>query len=226
MRLSRFAALAALGLALTLAACDTSEPAPPPEQVNLLPLEVGNRWVMAYTLTDSTGLLYGSRTDTLGVSRDTVVDGERWYYVGLLNAPSDQGPLRGFFTNREDGLYRLVRREDGSRVPSLYYSTVAEPGEAYEIEVGYQTGVTETATMTLLSDEAPSEIPGVGSVPTYHYRRTTTSFTIEGYGQPIDVEGLTSDVRLSPEYGPVQQQNIYVFSRDRLDWKLQQGPPA
>lgn len=224
MRTSRFAALAALGFALALAACDTSGPTPPPDQVNLLPLEVGNRWTMEYMLTDSTRHVYDTRIDTVGVLRDTVVRGERWYYVALLGPYAHLAPLQGFFANREDGMYRLVRRGDGRLVPSLYYSTVAAPGAAYEIEVGYQPGITETATMTLLAANEPLDVPGVGEVSTYHYRRTTTSLEMEAYGEPIDVEGLTTDIRLSPLHGPIQQQSVLVLSRMRLEWLMERGP--
>lgn len=68
---------------------------PPPER-QLMPLAVGNRWVMNATVN---GRPRG--TDTLRVTDSLRVDGVTWHTVR-----STSGILQGLLQNRVDGLYR------------------------------------------------------------------------------------------------------------------------
>jgi hypothetical protein len=209
-----------LGLSVVLVACDSGEEGqPPPDPVVLFPMEVGAQWVMSYTLTDSTGQVFQTRVDTLAISRDTLIGNERWFYLELVDFGSILPREQGYFANRSDGVYRLVPRDDGSLQPALYYPSTAEPGDSHEIAVPYSEDYLETATMTFVSAEDPFEIPGVGVVPSYLFRRRTTSLVIPDYGT-VDVTGLVTEIRFSPAYGLLQTQDVTAFRRDVFHWRL------
>ncbi|MFH1700704.1 MAG: hypothetical protein ABIE07_08975 [Candidatus Zixiibacteriota bacterium] len=80
---------------------DTEEvTAPPLAGVDLMPLKIGNSWVYELSTMDTlTGELSVSKIDTFRVERDTVLDGETFYFI------SGMGPRGTLATNREDGFW-------------------------------------------------------------------------------------------------------------------------
>jgi hypothetical protein len=65
----------------------------------LVPLSVDNYWVYLTQSLDSTGLVWSQRYDTVSVTKDTLVNGESWYYVFDIICGY------GWFTNRQDGYW-------------------------------------------------------------------------------------------------------------------------
>lgn len=112
-----------------LAACDSdpvvSDPVVSPSP--LLPLEVGNRWVLARTVTDATGDTLTVEPDTVTVIGDTTLAGERWF--ALVGSSRDsQAGFGGYNTARSDGVWF---RANASSAPYLQYAYPAEPGVTY-----------------------------------------------------------------------------------------------
>jgi hypothetical protein len=59
----------------------------------IIPLKLGNSWVLEYTYYDTLGNVADKRNDTFKIDRDTIIQNEVWYW-GL-----------GLVRNKEDGLY-------------------------------------------------------------------------------------------------------------------------
>jgi hypothetical protein len=89
----RVIATAALLLpALLLLSCGTST-APEPSPPELIPLAVGNKWIGEYRDFDTAGQHFRTRRDSVVVTRDTLVEGEKVY---LMNG-------RLYVANRAEG---------------------------------------------------------------------------------------------------------------------------
>lgn len=110
----KYFAMLAVGLLLAGCGAKKDNPAPavattPPAQavestdsalagVDLMPLKIGNVWIYETSILDTTvGKLVPDRLDTFIVSRDTVINGERWYMVDGMGS---NGTLT---INREGG---------------------------------------------------------------------------------------------------------------------------
>lgn len=152
--------------------CDNDDPTDGDSDPVLLPLDVGNQWVMAFTRFDAEGTLIDSSTDTLRVVGDTTVAGERWAEI--------QGPTRlaniflgGFYTNRDDGVWKW---EDPSsdEAPYLLYKYPADVDDTYELPG------TENFTVTVLGTDEPFDTPA-GTLSAYLYE-LNTDFTA---GHPV-----------------------------------------
>ena len=82
---------------LFICGCNKNES--PTEGLNsssgILPLKIGNKWIMNVTNYDSTGAVSSTSIDTISIISDTTINSEKWYYSDFW----------GLVTNRSDGLW-------------------------------------------------------------------------------------------------------------------------
>lgn len=109
-----------------LSACD-SGPVISPSPRPLLPLEVGNRWILMRTVTDASGDTLAVKPDTVAVIGDTTLAGERWFALAGSSGDSQAG-FGGYNTARSDGVWF---RAGASSAPYLQYAYPVEPGTVY-----------------------------------------------------------------------------------------------
>ena len=155
----RFPLLLALA-ALTLAACDSTDPASPPDvddlppaEVDLLPLDIGNRWITEVIEAEPDGTVTERTADTLTVVRDTVVAGERWFKIeGSRRNRSIPG---GWYTNRKNGVWKSSA-DTSVADPYLMYAYPADQGATYAIpgRQGFTVTVADTAFTAEISNGA------------------------------------------------------------------------
>lgn len=112
-----------------MAGCELTSPGTESErqaEPDLLPLAVGNEWILQSTwesapITGSTVSI-----DTIRVTADTTINGETWYLV------LDSGEGADFFaTNREDGLWKWSGPQQPNSTPYLALRHPAAFGEEY-----------------------------------------------------------------------------------------------
>ena len=200
--------------ALALFGCDAADPvvastsAPAP----VVPLEVGGEWTFALSYTvafDDAGAARdttrrdGGRAETLAVTRDTVVAGERWVQVvasrGLQHCVFGGA---GWFANRADGLYRW---DEGPESAELVYARGVEPGVPF-VETPVVVAVLDDADATYALPSGPVE--GARYVRTW--RRIEIDDALpEPVRGPIRPTMTSADV-LSPDLGPVLLELAYA----------------
>lgn len=208
-----------LGVALLvgLTACDTAE-APAPEESApvsdpVLPLEVGAEWVLQHVYSvryprdepaPDTVYHEDPSTVTLTVTRDTLINDERWFRIeasrpyGLAH-PAFCRTNEEWYANRDGGLYRLVPGEE----PELLLSADAEPGVPF-ID-------TPEVAVALLDPAAVYELPELGAVEARSYERTQRRVNGPGSLPDGPVEpNLRSVDHLSAEAGFVALDTPYV----------------
>jgi len=163
-------ALALLVSSVLFVGCDNNDPDDP--EPALLPLDVGNQWVMALTRFDAEGTLTDADTDTLRVVGDTTVAGERWAEI-QGSTPLANTFLGGFYSNRDDGVWKW---EDPSsdEPPYLLYKYPADVDDTYELPG------TANYTVTVLGTDEPFNTPA-GTLSAYLYE-LDTDFTA---GYPV-----------------------------------------
>lgn len=116
----------------------------------ILPLKVGNQWILQATYSDTTqpGL------DTMRITKDTLIDGERWFFI----EGAFFGPNQPLMTNRSNGLWT---RNNLSMGLSWKYPSFV--GDAYPIGSG------GTDTIHVVSTTADVSVPA-GPFRCYRYR--------------------------------------------------------
>jgi hypothetical protein len=98
-------------LAVILVSCNNSESPCVPVKTSgpIVPLAIGNQWV--YHITEfADGSVTRSYYDTLTIRRDTLINGEKWYFY-----------YGGFWTNRSNGLWGVFQVTKDSVTPVLIY---------------------------------------------------------------------------------------------------------
>jgi len=135
-----------------------------PDEPVLLPLDVGNQWVMEFTRTFYSPLPDGGTetetyTDTLIAVTDTMVAGERWTEIQCTR--SSICIPEGYYTNRDDGVWKWAGPEFDT-APYLIYKYPAETGESYLV------GNSDPLTVTVVGTEVPVETPA-GTLSAYYY---------------------------------------------------------
>jgi hypothetical protein len=102
--------------------CSTStEPSSLPP---LMPLAVGNKWIHTLFSYDTSGVLQHEWQDSIYISRDTLIDGERWY-IRPVNRDL------GAYTNRETGLWYRLLGPTITMEPQLVHKYPARIGDSY-----------------------------------------------------------------------------------------------
>ncbi len=142
-----------------LSSCKKSNPVGPSSSQQILPLKLGNIWLMEYTVYDSTGTVEGMVYDTDTVARDTVISGITWYHVsGKV--------FDGYFADKSDGLYGL----SSPTVEALLFKYPAKVGDTWNAQVDIST----TYQVTLQSDNASVTVPK-GTYVCYDYQMLLNS---------------------------------------------------
>ncbi len=188
--------LLSLALPFLFLGCDASDPADPvtpPIEANaeILPLDIGNRWVVEETRTD---VFSGSVTvapDTFTVVGGTLIGDEVWYEV------EGSWLVDGFHTYRSDGVWRW-NDLDGDEAPYLVYKYPAEPGDTYT----FVRDADAATTATVVATDVPITTPA-GTFSAYHYRFEITSITTGPEDGPmtLPVEDGVYDQYLIPDQG-------------------------
>lgn len=83
----------------------------------IIPLSVGNKWIGEAT-DYASGAVFRIRVDTIGVEKDTVIDGERRYLISRQNG----------YVNRSDGAYAWGLGQGGD--PLLQFKYPAQVGDS------------------------------------------------------------------------------------------------
>lgn len=208
--------LSLLVLALFLPGCDLWNHGGDTDDPVLLPLDDGAVWVMAFTQTNAEGEVTRTLTDTLRVVGGLRVEGERWAEVACSEFRSIGCIPGGFYTNREDGVWKWAG-PDSDEAPYLLYKYPARIGTTYELP-----GRTNF-TVTVLGRNVPVETPA-GTFRSYHYELDTD----EANGYPIREGDGRLDRFLIPGQGFAFIGCSYLGSSDsgelvlrsRLEWRL------
>ncbi len=99
----------------------------------IMPLEVGNMWVYnVYGLDTAKNELRAILIDTLSVISDTLINRERWFYIGGLQR------TEGWVMNRKDGFWFALPVGQ----PFLFAKYPAEPGDTFTSLIGASTAQT------------------------------------------------------------------------------------
>lgn len=219
--------LAVLIVLLGLSACDSSIPFPE-ESYDLIPLEVGAKWTLqeiqfighSYPPGARTvERIENGRTVTLEVSRDTTIDGERWFAFrgdttfNVRNLRHDfismatRYDRTGFwYTNRDDGLYRMRSGES----PHLLYSVDAASGDTFVDRTDY--------AVTRLDSADSYDLESFGEVAAHSYARVPRRYEKDGREGEVATQ-ITLNDYLSPELGFVALDEISYFSEEFEDGK-------
>lgn len=108
------------------------EPTPPPEpQKPIMALAVGNYFVYREIEFDSTGRVVQIDTFEIRFYRDSIIDGETWYYTTPTGA-------NRIYSNQADGLWQKILR-DG---PWLLAKYPTVPGDKWETVMGMYSAET------------------------------------------------------------------------------------
>ena len=74
----------------------------------LMPLKLGNQWIYRSISLDSLGVVQHVDTSTFKIVRDTLIQNERWYFIGR------DSTARELLTNRTDGLWYMSLHSTGT----------------------------------------------------------------------------------------------------------------
>lgn len=181
----------------TLASCNKSNPVNSPGGEQILPLNMGNTWLMQYTVYDTTGATQGTTYDTTSVTMDTVLAGETWYHIATKIS---SGPL--FYTNKSDGLWEMTL--GSSIAPTLLYKYPANVGDNWSVQMDASTNY----QVSLQSTGASVSVPK-GNYACYDYRMLDNS-------QPVE------EVYLNPGLGIVAI-DIYASTNSGRSYRVAHG---
>lgn len=123
---SMAAIISGAAIAMTaITGCGDSSPTDnnnPGGSEKLIPFAVGNKWLYQTVVHDSAGRQTQSRLDSNVIKRDTMIQGERWFFFN----DDDKTPV----TNRTDGIYLWDRQNHNAR-PFLKQPGIV--GSSFEI---------------------------------------------------------------------------------------------
>lgn len=215
----------ALLATLLLVGCETPvEPLPDPitePTADLLPLAVGNEWVLDYTQTLLALDRVETGVDTVRVAEVYRLYGEEWAVVeasgGVFAAL-----FEGHYANREDGVWKWnPETPEGATVgPYLLYKKADEAGETYTVPFARSN-----ATMTVSSvDEIWETAAGTFASTRYTFDADSVA------NLPIAPGAARFDRVLAPGVGFVYFQAGYVSTQggdgsvltrsSEIDWTL------
>ncbi len=135
-------------LLLSISSCkkENNPVMPEPEQRQvLMPLSIGNIWIIKVSFLDTLGNVTSTQFDTMKVLRDTTIEGKQWYITNW-----------DIYRNEPDGLYIWLTK------PHLIYKYPANAGDTYR---------TGSATVKIVSTNENHSVP-YGTLKCYHYQLT------------------------------------------------------
>lgn len=165
----RFSSLSLAALAaLSLIACETGleplpDPVPPEVRPDILPLAVGNEWVLAYRDSSYISGVVREGLDTLRVIDAYTLDGETWSIIEASGQSSLRSLFDGHYTNREDGVWEWDIGTENLGVPYLIYKVPVEAGETYQVPSG------ESSAMVTVEDVSTEIEVGAGMFDSIQY---------------------------------------------------------
>lgn len=190
-------------ICISLASCDLFIDNKQEEEA-VIPLTVGNTWILEHAyridyklsgdeLTMDTVYMEGQRFDTLSVTRDTLIDGERWFRLETISELGKAFSHCAFgggrwLANRNDGLYEYTTS------PQLLYATNTAPLEPF-ID-------TREVVASLLDPTSTYPLPDRGPVDTRAYLRT---FRYVEYPEKND-----NDHRVAGPLNPTQNETDFL----------------
>lgn len=129
---------------LILSGCShSSEPCTPIKTTGqIYPLATGNWWVFQHSVfKDLQGSIKYIYYDTITISRDTVITGEKWYYHSWW----------GFLSNRNDGLWEKRRFgiTSDSLITELFFKYPANTYDTIEVDDSLNKEVVLSADTTV-----------------------------------------------------------------------------
>ncbi len=113
----------------------------------ILPLKVGNQWILQLTYSDTTR----PGIDTMQITKDTLIQNERWFFI----QDSFFGPNQPLLTNRPNGLWAR-----NSQSTWLWLKYPASAGDSYPFGGD---------TMRVISVATSVVVPG-GQFSCYQFR--------------------------------------------------------
>jgi len=132
-------------------------PASPPDPANsILPLRIGNRWVIQSIGYDTSGAVAGTQLDTFYVERDTIIQNELWY-IGF----------GGIVTNRADGLYDYYA--PSSSPTSLKFMFPVSAPRSYSYRGIAVQVLSTTDTVSVQAGSFTCYLYRIGNDTIYHY---------------------------------------------------------
>lgn len=177
-----------------LPSCQKSNPVGPTGGQQIIPLKIGNTWLMHYTGYDTTGITRGAIDDTFKITTDTVVAGDTWYSISSTVFSTL------YLTNKSDGIWT----SGSSTAPCLIFKYPANVGDNWNAQVDPST----TFQISLQSKTISVTVPK-GTYTCYEYRLITNS-------QPY------LDLYLSPGVGFVAM-DVYSSTNSGRSYKQAHG---
>jgi len=168
MKLTLYSLLVSLALLFTISSCKKSNPVGPSNSQQILPLKIGDTWLIEYTVYDTTEAIEGTMYDTAMVKTDTVISGVTWHRVSSIT-------IDGVFTDKSDGLWGF-----GSTGGFVIFRYPANVGDTWNAPMNSSA----TYEITLESDSASVTVPK-GTYVCYDYRMLLNSLPkLEVYLSP------------------------------------------
>ncbi len=204
---------------LVISSCSLLNDSDTKEAEQLIPLEVGNSWVIDRNRYN--GEIF---TDTLSVVSDTLIGNKTWYKLESDYLILDQH-FRGYYLNHKDGLYKYSGSEEVSGNILLFKNT-DDQGEVFVNETE------STKWVTVYDGEEQDESFGVASknyTVEYEYISSPNrTYTID---QTYHFQRV-----ISPEVGIIKWESAYMsplndstltlLERGRFSFTLKEFIPA
>lgn len=145
----------------------------------IMPLTIGDMWVYEVSALDTIdNMMKPVRIDTFEVTRDTIIDGERWFVV------KDMTPPGGRVINREDGFWQCRRDQE----PFLFLKYPASPGDEYSWNIR-----DITVENRVIAADAEVTVPA-------------GTFTCYKYTQLADLQNIIVDYYFVPGVGGIRME--------------------
>jgi len=194
-----------LAAVLLFVGCDSNEPTVDEPTPSVLPLAVGNQWVLERTETQiapgTSDTTFFVRRDTIRIERDTTLAGERWFVIDNFFG------FQGLYAQRADGIWHKPLNSPAAE-PILRYKQPANVGEQYPISLS--PGQPDDIRVTVRSKDT-IRITEAGSIASYQYERSVYAIAIQGSpALPITDAPLVLNTYLAPGVGFVEAENVYV----------------
>ena len=170
---------------LLMAGCSNNNP----ETSVILPLNVGNQWIYKVTNPDDSNKVF---FDTLSVSKDTLVNKEKWYII----THTWENSFKLILQNQADGLHLI----DYYNTPRIFLKYKAVPGEIYS------PGKRDDSVKIISVNEKVKTIAG--------------EFECYIYGSPkINIDNKDDHFCMAPGIGCIKTM-IYNFKYELVKYNL------
>ncbi len=185
----------------------------------LIPLEVGNSWVMDINLTNGE-----IATGTLSVVSDSLIGNNTWYELKSNDIRISE-TFHGIYLNHKNGLYKYSGSEEITDNTLLLKST-DEQGEVFVNETEYAKWVTKYNGE---SEDSNFGVPSKNYTAEYSYYTEPTSSRSFSFDQSYEFQRV-----ISPEVGFIKWEQAYfgllndstLTLRQRFSFTLREFIPA